>query len=182
MATRAEVRNTRWSKLPNLERGVFEGVREDLEKGKRGRNVDSSNLKGGAREAVREAGRRADMRNLGRAGVGGAGAQLALEGGYALGREIDERTGAGKKLVEATGLGRAAEAAVNRRDKATLTKDAKQRLEDVEDAEIARRVDEEMAAEKANKREVDYKKGGKTSASKRADGIAQRGKTKGRVY
>lgn len=34
---------------------------------------------------------------------------------------------------------------------------------------------------KGGKGFIDYKKGGKTSASKRADGCAQRGKTKGRI-
>ena len=176
MATRAEVRNTRWSNLPRLDDDVVRSAREDLEKGRRGRNVDSSNLRGGAREVVREAGRRADNRNAGRAGLAGA----ALQGGYEVGRAIDEKTGAGKKLVEASGLGRATDAAVNKRDKVTMNKDAKQRLEDYEDAEIARGVDEKIAGEKATKREVDYKKGGMT-ASSRADGCAQRGKTRGKM-
>jgi hypothetical protein len=179
MATRAEVKNTRWSNIPRFDDDVVRSVREDFEKGKRGRNVDSSNLRGGAREAVREAGKRADNRNIGRANLSGA----ALQFGYDAGRYIDEKTGAGKKLVDATGLGRATDAVVNKRDKVTMNKDAKQRLEDYEDAEIARKVDEDIAGEKATKREVDYKKGGmtKSKASSRADGIAQRGKTRGKM-
>lgn len=176
MATRAEVRNTRWSNLPRFDDDVVRSVREDLEKGRRGRNVDSSNLRGGAREAVREAGRRAENRNVGRAGVPGA----ALQAGYEAGRYLDEKTGAGKKLVDASGIGRATDAVVNKRDKVTMNKDAKQRLDDYEDAEIARDVDEKIAGEKATKREVDYKKGGMT-ASRRGDGCAQRGKTRGKM-
>jgi hypothetical protein len=90
---------------------------------------------------------------------------------------IDEETGAGKKLVDATGLGRAAEAAANKRDKVTLTKAAKERLEDMEDAEIARKVDEDIASEKSNKREVDYKKGGSVKGWGQA-----RGARKAKVY
>jgi len=51
------------------------------------------------------------------------------------------------------------------------------RPDDMVDAEIARKVDADMAAEKANKREVDYKKGGVT----RADGCITKGHTKGRM-
>jgi hypothetical protein len=176
MATRAEIRNTRWSNLPRTDGDVFRNIRDDLEKSARGRNVDSTNLKGGARRSVIEAGERAAMRNRLTGGAAGA----ALQGGYEAGRYIDEKTGAGKKLVDASGIGRATDAVVNKRDKVTMNKDAKQRLEDYEDAEIARGVDEKIAGEKATKREVDYKKGGMT-ASSRADGCAQRGKTRGKM-
>ena len=50
-------------------------------------------------------------------------------------------------------------------------------MDDMADAEIARKVDQDMAAEKANKREVDYKKGGVT----RADGCITKGHTRGRM-
>jgi len=175
MATRAEVRNTRWSNLPDFNEDVVERSREDIGKMRKGKNPPA-HVKGGALESVREAGRRATNRLGSRAGLAGA----ALQGGYDVGRAIDEKTGAGKKLVEASGLGRATDAAVNKRDKVTMSKDAKQRLEDYEDAEIARKVDEDIAGEKATKREVDYKKGGMT-ASRRGDGIAQRGKTRGKM-
>jgi len=174
MATRAEVRNTRWSNLPDLNEDVVERSREDLAKVKKGANPPAS-AKGAARDVVREAGRRAGVRLGSRAGLGAA----ALQGGYDLGREIDERTGAGKKLVEESGLGAAAERAVNKRDKVTLTRGARERLEDMEDAEIARKVDEEMAAEKANKRDSgsEYKKGGSVKGWGQA-----RGARKAKVY
>ena len=71
---------TRWDNLPGLNDDVLDRIREDFQKGKKGRNVDSSNLKGGAKEAVREAGhgqgRRADR---GRA-VHGDAAQRSVGG------------------------------------------------------------------------------------------------------
>lgn len=140
--------------LPNLSEDVVASQSADNERIRRG--MDTSSTRPQNRAQVQNAAGRAITRSLGRANAAG----LALQGGYEAGRYIDEKTGAGKKLVEATGLGRATDAAVNKRDKATLTKDAKQRLEDHEDAEIARDVDEKIAGEKATKREVDYKKGG----------------------
>jgi hypothetical protein len=172
MATRAEVRNTRWSNLPDLNEDVIERSKEDIGKVRKGVNPPAS-ARGGARDVVREAGRRAGVRLGSRAGL----ATSALQGGYDVGRMIDEETGAGKKLVDATGLGRAAEAAANKRDKVTLTKAAKERLEDMEDAEIARKVDEDIASEKSNKREVDYKKGGSVKGWGQA-----RGARKAKVY
>lgn len=192
---------TRWDNLPGLKDDVLERAREDFQKGKKGRNVDSSKLTGGAKEAVREAGRRAENRNVGRAAAG----QAAFEVGYMAGRKIDEETGAGKKLVEKSGLGSAAEKAANRRDKVELSKSAKERLQDEEIDQIRRDTD---AAEKARREysgryedgtrlpdEESYKgdgmkRGGRvkkmasggTTASKRADGIASRGKTKCKMY
>ena len=116
---------TRWDNLPGIRDDVVERVREDLRKGEKGRNVDSSNLKGGARDAVREAGARATNRNIGRAGA----AQAALEAGYTAGRAIDEKTGLGKKMVGKAGLGKMAEKFGNARDKSELSQRAQNRLE-----------------------------------------------------
>jgi hypothetical protein len=183
---------TRWDNLPGLKDDVFERDREDTAKAKKGREVDSSKLTGGAKEAVREAGKRAENRKIGRRGAGVA----ALEAGYMIGREIDERTGVGKKLVEKSGLGNAAEKAASRRDKVELSKDAKERLQDEEIAQMRRDTDaEEKARREYSGRRADgsrlpdeepykgdnYKRGGIT-ASKRADGIATRGKTKCKMY
>ena len=192
---------TRWDNLPGLTDDVFERDREDTAKAKKGREVDSSKLSGGAKEAVREAGKRAENRKIGRRGAGVA----ALEAGYMIGREIDEKTGLGKKLVEKSGLGSAADKAASRRDKVELTKSAKERLEDAEIDEIRRDTD---AKEKARREysgryedgtrlpdEESYKgdgmkRGGRVkkmasggmTASKRADGIATKGKTKCKIY
>jgi hypothetical protein len=178
-----------------------ERAKEDFAKGKKGRNVDSSKLTGGAKEAVREAGKRADNRNVGRAGAG----QVMFEIGYGVGRKIDEKTGIGKKMVDKSGLGSAAEKAANRRDKVELSKDAKARLDEEEVDNYRRETD---ANEKARREysgryedgtrlpdEENYKgdgmkRGGKVkkmasggmTASKRADGIAVKGKTNCKMY
>jgi hypothetical protein len=197
---------TRWDNLPGLKDDVIERAKEDFAKGKKGRNVDSSKLTGGAKEAVREAGKRADNRNVGRAGAG----QVMFEIGYGVGRKIDEKTGLGKKMVEKSGLGDAAKKAANRRDKVELSKDAKARLDEEEVDNYRRETD---ANEKARREysgryedgtrlpsEENYKgdgmkRGGRvkkmasggmtsgaSSASKRADGIASRGKTRCKIY
>ena len=192
---------TRWDNLPGLRDDVVARDREDTAKAKKGREVDSSKLSGGAKEAVREAGKRAENRKVGRRGAGVA----AFEIGYMAGRELDEKTGIGKKLVEKSGLGDAAEKAASRRDKVELSKSAKERLQDEEIDQIRRDTD---AAEKARREysgryedgtrlpsDEDYKgdgmkRGGKVkkmasggmTASKRADGIATRGKTKCKIY
>jgi hypothetical protein len=196
---------TRWDNLPGLKDDVVERAKEDFAKGKKGRNVDSSKLTGGAKEAVREAGKRADNRNVGRAGAG----QVMFEIGYGIGRKIDEKTGLGKKIVDKSGLGSAAEKAANRRDKVELSKDAKARLDEEEVDNYRRETD---ANEKARREysgryedgtrlpsEENYKgdgmkRGGRvkkmasggmtsgaSSASKRADGIASRGKTRCKI-
>jgi hypothetical protein len=192
---------TRWDNLPGLKDDVVERAKEDFAKGKKGRNVDSSKLTGGAKEAVREAGKRADNRNVGRAGAG----QVMFEIGYGVGRKIDEKTGLGKKMVDKSGLGSAAEKAASRRDKVELTKSAKERLQDEEIDQIRRDTD---ASEKARREysgryedgtrlpdEESYKgdgmkRGGRVkkmasggmTASKRADGIATKGKTNCKIY
>lgn len=192
---------TRWDNLPGLKDDVVERAKEDFAKGKKGRNVDSSKLTGGAKEAVREAGKRADNRNVGRAGAG----QVMFEIGYGVGRAIDEKTGLGKKMVEKSGLGSAAEKAASRRDKVELSKDAKARLDEEEVDNYRRETD---ANEKARREysgryedgtrlpsEESYKgdgmkRGGKVkkmasggmTASKRADGIATKGKTNCKMY
>jgi hypothetical protein len=192
---------TRWDNLPGLRDDVFDRDREDTAKAKKGREVDSSKLRGGAKEAVREAGQRAENRKIGRRGAGVA----ALEAGYMIGREIDEKTGVGKKIVDKGGLGDIVDKAVKKRDKVELSKSAKERLEDEEIDQIRRDTD---AAEKARReysgRREDgsrlpddepykgdgMKRGGRVkkmasggmTASKRADGIATRGKTKCKIY
>ena len=192
---------TRWSRVPGGDDDVIERSREDVGKVRKGLNVDKSDLKGGARDAVREAGSRAGARLINRAGA----AQLALTGGYEAGRALDEKTGIGKKMVEKSGLGSAAEKAASRRDKVELSKSAKERLDDEEVDRYRRETD---ASEKARReysgryedgtrlpdeesyKGDDMKKGGRVkkmasggmTASQRADGIATRGKTKCKMY
>ena len=188
------IRGTRWSGIPGGKDDVVERIKEDLAKGKKGRDVDSSKLTGGAKEAVREAGRRAERRNVGRGGA----AQAALSAGYEVGRAIDEETGLGKKIVEKSGLGRAAEKAADRGEKVELSKSSKERLADMEVDETMREVDEERKGRKYAEKDKpteyrgddEYKRGGRVkkmasggmTASKRADGIATKGKTKCKMY
>jgi hypothetical protein len=192
---------TRWDNLPGLRDDVVARDREDTTKAKKGREVDSSKLTGGAKDAVREAGQRASNRKIGRR----ADALGALGAGYMVGREIDKATGIGKKIVDKGGLGDIVDKAASRRDKVELSKSAKERLQDEEIDQMRRDVETEEKArrEYSGRREdgsrvpsdEDYKgdgmkRGGKVkkmasggmTVSKRADGIASRGKTKCKMY
>jgi len=121
------------------------------------------------RARTQEAAGRAVSRTLGRAGL----MQGAFAVGTKLGEEIDRRN---------PKIGKAIDKVIDRMsvpsDRFKLTKEAQERVDqeqafkDVEDA--MRRV--------KNNEDKEYKRGGKVmSASKRADGIAKRGKTRGRV-
>ena len=185
---------TRWSSLPGLSDDVVERTKEDYRKYKKAADVDKSNLKGGAREAVKEAGARARNRNVGRAGA----ADASLQAGYELGRAIDEKTGLGKKLVNKSGLGDLAAKLATSGDRVKLSKEAQDRV----DSAAAAKADKESTAPDTSDQGseyispdfVGYKRGGKvkpkkmssggsmstSKASSRGDGIAQRGKTKGK--
>jgi hypothetical protein len=161
--------------MPNPREDVVASQRADTDRIRRG--LDTSATRPQNRSQVQNAAGRAVTRTGGRAGL----AALAGEAGYALGKKIDEETGAGKKLVDKSGLGSATEKAVNRRNKVELSENSKNRLDDMDTDRVMREVDAERKARKyAEKDESsEYKKGGKvSSASKRADGIAQRGKTR----
>jgi hypothetical protein len=163
---------------PNLREDVIASQNADADRIKRG--LDTSETRPQNRSQVQNAAGRAITRTAGRAGA----AQAALEAGYAAGRTLDEKTGLGKEMVEKSGLGRMAEKAVNARDKVELSQGAKYRLGDEEVDNAVRGV---MARQKAgefnpeNANSEAMKRGGVVSASRRADGIAQRGKTKGRM-
>ena len=157
-------------RFPNLKEDVVASQRADAERIRRG--LDTSETRPQNRRQVQEAGGRATTRTAGRAGLAG----LAAETGYKIGREIDERTGVGKKIVEKSGLGDVVDKVVNMRDKVKLSKRAKE-SDDSDDSDASDKFE-------ARRSEGDFgmKKGGKvSSASSRADGIAQRGKTKGRM-
>jgi hypothetical protein len=117
----------------------------------------------------RDAAGRAMLRSMGRAGLAGN----VLGASTRLGRYIDEETGAGKKIVDKSGLGKMIDKLVNDRDKVELSSGAKQRLSDMETDKFRRDVEEETPKT--------FKRGGKVSASSRGDGIAQRGKTRGKM-
>lgn len=163
---------TRWQSIPGMNEDAVQRTVEDIGKVKRRMNVESSGLKGGAKESVREAGGRAARRLGARAGMAGA----ALQGGYETGRAIDEATGVGRKMVEKAGpiIDRAASG-----ERVKLTKEAQDRVDEDRDFGIMQKalrdVDEEDGKAKGGKVKS-YAKGG----SVRGGGCEQRGKTKGR--
>jgi hypothetical protein len=122
------------------------------------------------------------LRTGSRAGL--AGTALGL--GYAAGLALDEETGIGKKIVDKSGLGKMAEKMAKPKEKVELTEDAKQRIDEEDMARMTREVKAEKAAERAQRKDQEafdegkvYKRGG--SVSSRADGIAKRGKTRGKM-
>ena len=153
-------------RMPNLLEDVIESQGADTERIRRG--LDTTKTRPQNRKQVQEAGGRATLRSAGRLGAAG----LAGEIGYGLGREIDERTGVGKKMVKGSEVLKSIADKMGDSDRVKLSKDSKERIADMENDEAMREVD----AEKETKK---YAKGG--SVSSRADGIAQRGKTKGRM-
>jgi hypothetical protein len=159
---------TRWDNLPGLNDDVVSRSAEDYKKMQKGRNVDSFKVKGSAREVVREAGTRAGNRLAGRAGAAGA----ALQGGYDLGREIDKRTGAGKKMVGGSSALKAVADKMGSSDRVKLSEDSKDRIAHSENAKALREVDAEKEG---------MKKGGAVKKYARGGGIEQRGKTRGRM-
>lgn len=177
---------------PNLEEDVIASQSADAERIRRGLATNESPAQTQARRnsphgniSQRDAAGRAILRSAGRAGLTGA----ALEAGYGAGRYMDEKTGAGKKLVEETGLGKAVERVAKPKDKVELSEYAKRRIAEEDTDRIGREVDADIAEKKAYSgkdqeeryRGDGYKSGGKVSASKRGDGIAQKGKTRGRM-
>ena len=152
-------------RMPNLREDVIESQKADTERIRRG--LDTAETRPQNRRRVQEAGGRAITRTGGRAGLAG----LAGEVGYGLGREIDERTGAGKKMVEGSKVLRTIADKMGDSDRVKLSEDSKNRIADMQNDQAMREVD----AEKETKK---YAKGGYV---KSADGIAQRGKTKGRM-
>ena len=177
---------------PNLREDVMASQDADNERIKRG--LDTSKTRPQNRSQVQNAAGRAITRTGGRASLAG----LAGEAGYALGRKIDEETGVGKKLIDKT-VGPSIDRAVASKDRVTLSPEAKARIEAGELEEKAsvkpmkRTMDSASPEGKmrpGRNEEIDdetresaggYKRGGKVnSASSRGDGIAQRGKTKGK--
>ncbi len=159
---------TRWDNLPGLNDDVARRSVEDYNKMKKGQNADSSKAKGTAREVIKEAGVRGRNRLIGRAGYAGA----ALQGGYELGRELDERTGAGKKMVKGSNALKAVADKMADSDRVQLSEDSKNRMADMENDKTLREVDAEKDG---------MKKGGRVKSYVRGGGIEQRGKTRGKI-
>ena len=183
---------TRWDKLPNPMQYDTKTAGKDADAVKKALNPPK-HIKGGALDSVRAAGMRGGTRMGGVAGLAG----LAYEGGKFIGRKIDEETGAGKKIVDQT-VGPSIDRVIGAQDRVTLSPEAKARIDagelDKKETKPRTRKTEGSSPEgklqPGRNPEIDdetresaggYKKGGKVSVSSRADGIAQRGKTKGRM-
>ena len=180
---------TRWDKLPNPMQYDTKTAGRDADAVKKALNPPK-HIKGGALDSVRAAGMRSGTRLGGAAGLAG----LAYESGKFIGRKIDEETGAGKKIVDET-VGPSIDRVIGAQDRVTLSPEAKARIAagELEEKETKPRTRKTGGASPEGKLrpgrnpEIDdetresaggYKKGGKVSASSRADGCAVRGKTK----
>lgn len=136
-------------------RGRLDDVLE--EEGSRIERGTTPTGRGAARTAQQMSGVRAATRALGV----GANAELALEAGYKLGRAIDEETGAGKKTVDNSQVLKAVSRKLADSDKVSLTKDAKERIAEIENDKTMREVDKEKEASKYGKGDNSaYAKGG----------------------
>jgi hypothetical protein len=159
-------------RMPNPFEDVVASQGADADRIKRG--LDTAKTRPQNRKQVQEAGGRAALRSVGRAGA----AELAFRTGYGVGREIDERTGAGKKMVEGSNVLKTVADKMGDSDRAKLSKDSKERIADMENDEAMREIDAEKEGMKHGGKVKKYASGGYV---KSADGIAQRGKTKCRV-
>jgi hypothetical protein len=185
------VKGTRFSNLPDPTKYDLKELGKDARAAGKALSPPE-HIKGAALDAVKKAGVRGGAR-LGGAGAAAAG---ALGAGYLAGRGIDDMTGIGKKMVDESGLGDLAAKEAVSGDRVTLTKDAQERIEKgaLDKKPVKRSVSRTtIKAEPSSKSESDYegdegytslnmKRGGvtRTPASKRADGIATKGFTKGR--
>jgi len=175
---------TRWDKLPNPMQYDNKTAGRDVDAVKKALNPPK-HIKGGALDSVKAAGMRSGTRLGGAAGL----AELAFDTGYVAGRKLDEETGVGKKMVDKSGVGDLVDKAVNMRDKVKLSKEAQKRVdegetksEDIDTGKYEpRRTEGDFGAMKRGGAVKKMASGGSTSsASKRADGCATKGKTKGR--
>ena len=184
---------TRWDKVPTADYDVKNIGRDLRAAGKA--LVPPENVRGAALDAVKSAGVRGATRGL---GAIGAGAE-ALREGYSLGRDIDEATGVGKAMVNKSGLGDLAEKAATPKDKVEFSKEYKERIAKGEldekkptpkpapkkaAADTTRAgssPDDDIGKPKEPSSEA-MRRGGKvrSHASKRADGIASKGHTRGK--
>ena len=156
---------------PNLREDVVASQKADT--GRAARGLDTTETRPQNRKQVQEAGGRAITRTAGRAAL----LQGAFDTGQAIGDEIEKRTGAGKKLVEKSGLGDLAAKAGASGPRVKLSQEAQDRIDEEGVDKILRNFKDPDTSNQGS----EYKRGGKvSSASRRGDGIAQRGKTKGR--
>jgi hypothetical protein len=142
------------------------------------------------RRRQQEAGGRAALRSLGRAGALGAAAEV----GEAVGRELDRRNPkvgeAAERMIEGSGVGSLMRRGAVPSGRVEFSDEAEQEFAN-QDVERAMRVARERSDEEREERRVktDRERALRTGAKegyasggfvRKADGIAQRGKTRGR--
>ena len=187
------IKGTRFSNLPDPTKYDLKEAGKDVRAAGKAMNPPS-HIKGGALDAVKRAGVRSGAR-LGSAGAAAAG---ALGVGYLAGRKLDEETGIGKKMVDESGLGDLAEEMATPSEKVELSEESKARIargdlnekpkarahKDSEGGGGSARSEPKNRALMENREPKDeaMKRGGvtRTSSSKRADGIATKGFTRGK--
>lgn len=156
---------------PNLMEEALTSGGSDLERIRKG--VDSTARSAPNRLRQQEAAGRATLRTLNRLGMAG----MAGAAGAEIGQKLDERYPsvgeAAEKLIEKSGVGALARRGAVPPGRVEFTDEAKQRIEDEEATRDVIRARKQVAEERGE----EYKKGGKVT---RGDGIAQRGKTRGR--
>jgi hypothetical protein len=152
--------------MPNPREDVVASQRADADRIQRG--LDTAKTRPQNRKQVQEAGGRAALRSVGRAGA----AELAFRAGYESGRALDERTGVGKKMVGGSSALKAIADKMGESDRVKLSEDSKDRIAHAENAKALREVDAEKEG---------MKKGGRVKKYARGGGIEQRGKTRGRM-
>lgn len=165
---------------PNLNEDVVASQRADVERIRKGLEAPAK------REFNRRMQQEAAGRAILRTGARGNAAAAALLSGMDIGEELNKndtvRSGV-RKAIDKT-VGPLVDKIATRGDRVTLTPETKRRAEEEEGFRTAERalrkvdgVDDEDESPKK------YARGGKVkaSASRRGDGIAQRGKTRGRM-
>lgn len=160
---------------PNLREDVSASQKADT--GRAARGLDTAATRPQNRKQVQEAGGRAITRTAGRAAL----LKGAFDTGYGIGEEVEKHTGAGKKFVEKSGLGDVAskvgEKIEARKPRVKLSQEAQDRVDDEGVDKILRNFKDPDMSQQGS----EYKRGGKvSSASSRADGIATKGKTRGK--
>jgi len=154
---------------PSLVSDMGKSQSKDIERISKG--MDTTPRRGIASQ--QNAAGRAILRTAGRANYGAA----AFETGYALGRAIDEETGAGKKMVEGSQVLKEVSRKLSDSDKVSLSKDAKERIAEIESDKALREVDKEKEASKYGKGDTkEYAKGGMVVANCGASMKPQQGR------
>lgn len=149
----------------------LERIRKGVSPTAHARNLYNSDIN---RRRQQEAGGRATLRSLGRLGIAGTAGAAGAELGMALDERYPAIGKAAEKLIEKSGVGALARRGAVPPGRVELTDEAKQRIEDEESTRDVQRARKKVAEERGE----EYARGGFV---KKADGIAQRGKTKGRM-